>query len=169
MFSIKPKDHPESCTADAHHCCSTQPKGKMECPVCHKKAKGVLAKTLKHLLTDKAKATLSSLDGFYYCKTPFCEVVYFRDETVLTQKEMSVIVGLKEGAVPATVCYCFNWTKEKIREELQANGKTKALEDIKAKMEDPGCSCEILNPSGGCCLGDVGKAIKEIEKELLSP
>jgi len=68
----------------------------------------------------------------------------------------------KGGAVPATVCYCFGWTKENIKAELDETGDTTALEDIKAKMKNPGCSCEILNPSGGCCLGDVGKVIKEM-------
>jgi len=75
-----------------------------------------------------------------------------------------VTVGLKEGASPATTCYCFDWTKEKIRAELQETGKTNALEDIKAKMENPGCSCEVLNPSGVCCLRDVGLMIKELSK-----
>jgi len=159
MFSIKPKDHPGSCSTDAHNCCTTQPRGKMECPLCQQKAKGVLGKTLEYLLIDEAKALFSCLDGFYYCKTPNCEVVYFRDETILKQKDVSVTVGLKEGAVPATVCYCFGWTKEKIKTELQEKGKTTALEDIKRKMEDPGCSCEILNPGGGCCLGDVAKPL----------
>jgi len=74
-----------------------------------------------------------------------------------------VTVGLKEGAVPETVCYCFDWTKEKIQAELDATGETTALQDIKAKMENPGCSCEILNPSGGCFLGDVGKVIKALK------
>ena len=41
-----------------------------------------------------------------------------------------------------------------------------SVEDIKAKMQNPGCSCEVLNPSGGCCLGDTTKAIKEITSEL---
>ncbi|HFU74584.1 MAG TPA: hypothetical protein ENK65_03425 [Helicobacteraceae bacterium] len=147
-------------------CCTPQPKGKVPCPQCSEKAKGVLAKTLEHLLTDEAKDKLSCFDGFYYCKTPSCAVVYFRDNEILTQKDMSVVVGLKEGATPATTCYCFDWTKEKIRAELLDSGETKALQDIKAKMEHPGCSCEILNPSGGCCLGDNTKAIKEIKKEL---
>ena len=154
---------PES---NGHDCCTPQPKGKVACPTCSEKAKGVLGKTVEALLTDEAKAKLSCFDGFYYCKTPSCEVVYFRDDAILTQKDMSVVVGLKDGATPATTCYCFDWTKEKIRAELQETGKTTALEDIKAKMENPGCSCEILNPSGGCCLGDNTKAIKEIKKEL---
>ena len=147
-------------------CCSVQPKGKVECPRCHEKAKGVLAKTLEHLLVAETKEKLSCFDGFYYCKTAYCDVVYFRADKILTQKDVSVVVGLKDGATPATTCYCFGWTKEKIRAELLETGETNALEDIKAKMENPGCSCEILNPSGGCCLGDNTKAIKEIKQEL---
>ena len=164
MFSVKPIVNDTSCTTG---CCTPQSKDKVACPKCNEKAKGVLGKTLEHLLTNEAKAKLTScFDGFYYCKTPSCEVVYFRNDEILTQNDMSVVVGLKEGASPATTCYCFDWTKEKIRAELQETGKTNALEDIKAKMENPGCSCEILNPCGGCCLGDVGKAIKEIKAEL---
>lgn len=147
-------------------CCTPQPKGKVICPSCSAKAKGVLGKTLKHLLTDEAKAKLSCFDGFYYCKTPSCEVVYFRNDEILTQKDVSVVVGLKDGATPATTCYCFDWTKEKITKEIESDGNSSALEDIKHKMDTIGCSCEILNPSGGCCLSDVGKAIKEIKTEF---
>ena len=95
------------------------------------KEKRVLGKTLQHLLTQEAKRKLSCFDGFYYCKTATCKVVYFRGDEILTQKDMSVVVGLKEGARPATVCYCFEWTKEKIKAELDATGKTTALEDIR--------------------------------------
>ncbi|MEN4053628.1 MULTISPECIES: hypothetical protein [Sulfurimonas] len=145
------------------NCCSVQPKGKVACPECSKLAKGVLEKTFDALVKEEAKSKLSCMSDFYYCKTPSCKVIYFRDDTILTQQDMKVIVGLKDGASPATVCYCFGWSKEKIVAEIEATGKTMALEDIKAKMQDPGCACEVLNPSGGCCLGDVGKAIKEIE------
>jgi len=164
MFKFKPIENKESCEL-GDNCCSPQPKGKEACPKCGEKAKGVLAKTVEHLLTENTKENLSCFDGFYYCKTPSCEVVYFRQNELLTQEDMTVTVGLKEGASPSTVCYCFDWTKEKIAEELESTGKTTALEDIKAKMENPGCSCEILNPCGGCCLGDVGKVIKEMMKE----
>jgi len=160
------QEHASSCSTSPHDCCTPQPKGKAACPSCAQKAKGVLGKTLEHLLTEEAKAKLTCFDGFHYCKTPSCDVVYFRDDEILTQKDISVIVGLKDGATPATTCYCFDWTKAKIRAELREHGETKALEDIKAKMENPGCSCEILNPSGGCCLADTTKAIKEIKMEL---
>ncbi len=170
MFHFTPKKEEKkesSCStqteSDGDNCCTPQPKGKVACPHCQEKAKGVLAKTVKALVTEKLKSKLSCFDGFYYCKTSTCKVVYFRNDEILTQADLSVVVGLKEGATPATVCYCFEWSKEKIRAQLQAKGETNALEDIKAKMENPGCSCEVLNPSGGCCLGDVAKAIKEIK------
>ena len=57
--------------------------------------------------------------------------------------------------------FTFKPTKEKIKAEIEVTGKSTALEDIQAKMKDPGCSCEILNPSGQCCLGDVGKVVRE--------
>ncbi|PHS37133.1 MAG: hypothetical protein COB07_11305 [Sulfurovum sp.] len=167
MFNFKDKKSISNMIESrGDNCCIPQPKGKVECPTCDKKAKGVLGKTVEHLLTDDAQSKLDCFDGFYYCKTSTCKTVYFRDEMVLTQDDMSIVVGLKEGVSPATVCYCFNWTKEKIQKELEETGTTVVLEDIKAKMQNPGCSCEILNPSGGCCLGDTGQAIKEIKKEI---
>lgn len=138
-------------------------KGKVECPKCKKKAKVVLGKTVEHLLTLKAKAKLSCFDGFNYCKTPSCEVVYFNERKILTQKDMHVVVGAKEGAKPSILCYCFEWSKEKIAKEIEENGTSLALTDIKHKMHTIGCQCEILNPSGVCCLGDVSKAIKELK------
>ncbi len=146
-------------------CCMTQPNSEVKCPTCNKKSKGVLAKTLKALLTDKSKSKLSCFSGFYYCTTPSCKTIYFREETTLTQKDMITVVGLKDGAISATVCYCFGWTKEKIKAALEDTGKTIALEDIKAKMNNDGCVCEVLNPSGRCCLSDVSNAIKEITKQ----
>ncbi len=165
MFSIV-KNGFTAQKQESKGCCTPQPKGKVECPLCKERAKGVLAKTFDALVKDETKSKYSCFEGFYYCKTPACKVVYFRDDTLLMQEDIKVTVGLKEGAKPATLCYCFDWSREKIQNQLKTQGKTDALEDIKAKMQNPGCSCETLNPSGGCCLGDVGAAIKEIQQEL---
>jgi len=147
-------------------CCTPQPKGKALCPLCHQEAKGVLSKTLEALLTADTKEKLSSLDGFSYCKTSTCRAIYFRGDEVLTQDDLSVSVGLKDGAEPANMCYCFGWTKQRIKEDLLKNGKSSAIKDIKHNMDTIGCSCEVKNPSGKCCMGDVTKVVKEIEKEI---
>jgi hypothetical protein len=40
------------------------------------------------------------------------------------------------------------------------------LENIRSKMKDPGCRCEMENPSGSCCLGNVTKGIAIARQEL---
>lgn len=144
-------------------CCTPHSSKKAQCPLCNKEAKSVLSKTLNALLHTDVKETLSCLDGFYYCKNSLCKSVYFRNDVVLEQKDLTVMVGIKEEATPALLCYCFEWSKERIQKEFHMTGKSSALEDIKAKMKDPGCSCETLNPSGRCCLVDVTAFIKTLK------
>jgi len=80
--------------------------------------------------------------------------------------ETNLTFRSKAKIIPDMVCYCFEWTNSKIRRELESTGKTTALKDIKNKMNDLGCNCKVLNPSGKCCLGDVTHAIKVLEEEL---
>jgi len=56
---------------------------------------------------------------------------------------------------PNKLCYCFGWTKDLIKDNIEKTGKTNALEDIKNKIKTIGCNCATLNPSGKCCLKDV--------------
>lgn len=151
------------------NCCNVSSNSslrKIECPKCDQKAKIVTAKTIKHLLTDKSISTLSCLDGFALCMSSSCEVIYFRNNEILTQKNINIVVGHKDSAVPATVCYCFDWSKEKIIAELQERGDSTAMDDIKLKMNTLGCSCMILNPSGRCCLEEIGDSVKKLKEEL---
>ena len=132
------------------------------CPVCKNKAKEVSAITVKSLVKDEYLKELSSVKDFFYCQTSDCEVIYFKLNEIIKQEHLIKEVGLKEWANPKTVCYCFNWTKEKISDEVNKLGKTNAIGDISEKMNSIGCDCEHKNPSGKCCLKDVKKIIKEL-------
>ena len=129
------------------------------CPVCKNKAKEVSAITVKFLVKDEYLKELSSVKDFFYCQTSDCEVIYFKLNEIIKQEHLIKEVGLKEWANPKTVCYCFNWTKEKISDEVNKLGKTNAIGDISEKMNSIGCDCEHKNPSGKCCLMDVKKII----------
>jgi len=148
-----------TCENDSHNCCTAQSKQKQACPECSIEAKEILEKTVKHLIV----TSLTSYTGFHYCRTPSCEVIYFRGNEVITQKDLNVLVGIKNSVTPSTICYCFGWSREKIKTQLQKTGKSTAISDIKEKMNRLGCSCEILNPSGECCLGDIGKEVKVLK------
>jgi hypothetical protein len=39
-------------------------------------------------------------------------------------------------------------------------------ERITTKVQAGNCSCEVKNPSGKCCLGDVNRAIQQIQSEV---
>lgn len=52
-------------------------------------------------------------------------------------------------------CYCFNWTRARIRKEIKQAGKSQAVQEISMHMKANRCGCEVNNPQGSCCLGNV--------------
>lgn len=126
------------------------------CPECRTEGKPVGLKTLQHLVIEEKRGSIG--DGnYYFCATPDCPVVYYNAEGSVTfhKKDLIVKVGLKESDPPILVCYCFNITEEDIREEIRKTGRTTASQRIRSEIKARNCACEINNPSGRCCLGDV--------------
>lgn len=106
--------------------------------------------------------------GYRFCDSPNCDVVYFAEDSdvTFTMSDLRVPVGVKETAGDRPLCYCFGHSVASIQDELRTKGHSDALEDIRAKMKDPGCRCEVTNPSGACCLGSVAKGITIAQEEL---
>lgn len=142
--------------------------GPTKCPVCGVLGKPVKRITLGALLNSESRPQIPLKDEFCFCRTTSCDVVYFEPNKVLFRKEdLAVKVGLKEpGDSTAPVCYCFGWTPAKIREEIEATGKSTVIEQIKAQVKAGNCTCEMTNPQGSCCLGNVGKAVEHIQKSM---
>jgi len=149
-------------TKKTSDCCSSKFFTQNTCPICNNKAKDVSPITLSHIIRKDYQKQISSLKGFYYCKTIDCEVVYFKGNELINQDKLIKEVGLKIWASVSTICYCFNWTKEKMEEEFSTFGETNAIKDISSKMTTDKCACEVNNPSGTCCLKDVKQTIKDI-------
>ncbi|MBI2481117.1 MAG: cation transporter [Planctomycetia bacterium] len=161
-----------------------------QCPLCEKKAKRVSIVTLAALLEDDLAREFGGGDhsccgsnwddretggsppsgdtGWRFCESQDCNVVYFSEEgdTTFTKSQLKVPVGIKEKTGERPLCYCFGHSVASIKEELRTKGRSDALEDIRAKMKDPGCRCETENPSGACCLGSVSKGLKIAQDEL---
>ena len=119
--------------------------------------------TLRNLVKSQKLEAIKNLDGFHFCETPTCKVVYFNNEQqiYLQKKDVKVRVGIKETEDPIQVCYCFGWTREKIFDQIKQQGYSTAAQEIGAKVKAGECNCERNNPSGSCCLGEVNKVIKE--------
>lgn len=142
--------------------------------------------TLRALLKDDLATEVGSIDhsccnsngegctpitedtGWRFCDFPDCDVVYFSEEGTkqFTKSQLTIPVGVKETSGERPLCYCFGHSVTSIKDELRTKGHSDALEDIRAKMKDPGCHCETSNPSGSCCLGNVASGIELARKEL---
>lgn len=133
---------------------------KTNCPRCDQPGQAVALQTLKHQVKPEYLETVE-VGAFNFCRTATCEVVYFHDsDIILTKVDVRQRIGLKEAEDPVPICYCFGFTEAMATEEIQATGKCTIPQRITAEVKKGNCACEIRNPQGSCCLGNVTAAVK---------
>lgn len=137
-----------------------------KCPQCSNMGVKIDSITPQTLLKISSSEKVKSALHYKFCKNTDCEIAYFTgDEThFFTCDELLVKATLKDSGLDVHICYCFNHTRQSVFNEIVSTGKTLVLEDIKAKMKDPGCFCETSNPQGVCCLGNVTSWVNEAQK-----
>ena len=122
--------------------------------------------TVKALLKESALRRL--LPGEYrFCPDAGCDVVYFSaDGSGFTTADVRVPVWQKLPSGSRPICYCFGESEASIRSEFVLTGVSKAVERIREHISAGRCACEIRNPRGACCLGDVTAAVTRVESWL---
>ena len=134
------------------------------CPQCGAAGRPVEVLTLKALLRPDALARLEVGASYFFCAAPACDAVYFAGEaaSVYHKPDLEVRVGQKESDDPIPLCYCFGHTRASVREEIERTGGSSAPASITAHIRAGRCGCDVNNPSGACCLGEVNKTVKEL-------
>jgi hypothetical protein len=66
------------------------------------------------------------------------------------------------------VCYCFRHTPRSLREEISTFGHSTAVKSITSAIQAGKCACEIRNPQGSCCLGNVKAVLHQIAGPALT-
>ena len=99
------------------------------------------------------------------CASPECAVIYFSRERCFTNDDLRIRVGLKEKAASSLLCYCFGFTEQDVRKEIETEGHTTIPERISALIKQRMCACEERNPLGTCCLGEVTRVVKRLIAE----
>ena len=146
-----------------YSCCDVPASGEISiCKECGNKGKSVKEITLRSLVKESKLKIIKNFEGFYFCETPTCQVVYFSNsqQVYLYKVDIKVRVGIKETEDPIPVCYCFGWTRDRIFDQIKQLGYSNAVQEISAKVKSGECACEIKNPSGRCCLGGINKMVK---------
>jgi hypothetical protein len=145
-------------------CCRIKPKEwpvAMNCPVTGRRSKQVDLLTVRSLVRQLPLGMPAT--GYYFCDDPACDVVYFPSNTsapIFQKADLLVRVCVKEREEPIPVCYCFGFTRKDILDEIRESGRSTVHQRISAEVKAGNCVCEVKNPSGRCCLGEVTKIVK---------
>ena len=106
------------------------------------------------------------LTHYRFCSNAACDVVYFGDAgDRFDTEDVRMPVWQKEAAGARLLCYCFGETEADIRRQVLQNARAEVVDRIRDHIAAERCACEIRNPRGACCLGDVIAAVKRIEAE----
>lgn len=139
------------------------------CPRCGAVGRVIGDETIQSILKPGHADRLLAVER-RFCRTPSCAVLYYGADGGLVEKgAASVRVGLKETEDPIPLCYCFEFTRAQVRQEVAETGNSTIPDRIDAEIRAGRCACERKNPSGACCLGDVRKAVKEAKAALAPP
>lgn len=133
------------------------------CPGCGNPGKKVPLITLKSLLLPEALARLEPDSSYRLCLDPGCNVAYFNKHgAAFGTSELKVPVWQKTADPECPVCYCFGWTPSRIRKEIEETGTSTAVAAITEHVRAGRCGCEVNNPQGSCCLGNVNRVVREL-------
>ncbi len=150
-----------------HFCCcapaeSANGNSVSRCQTCGTAGTAVDLLTVKALLTAHALRRLAVTD-YRFCADAGCEVVYFdADGHTFTTTGVRVPVWQKQPFGQRMVCYCFDENEAAIRTEIEQLGNSDAAERVRIHIDAGRCACEVRNPRGSCCLGDVTAAVERV-------
>ena len=118
--------------------------------------------TMKALLSDTALQRFEP-GAHRFCPDASCDVVYFDAAgRTFTTADLRVPVWQKQRPGARTICYCFGENETDIKSEIERAGRSKAAERVRGHIDAGRCACEVRNPKGACCLGDVTQAVKRL-------
>jgi hypothetical protein len=139
------------------------------CPECGKTGKLVQGQTAKALLSISLREIQDT--QYLFCRTETCAVVYFSADgkQTFTVEEIRERVYQKEPAADdVLLCYCFRYTVGDLR-SASHEGRLAIIDDINAGINAGQCACDLRNPQGSCCLGNVRAMIIRLDESAIAP
>ena len=139
----------------------------VHCPANQQIGKPIDSLTIKALL---AVPLTQLLPGeYYFCRAADCPTVYYTagGSVQFTESDLRERVHQKHLTdEDVFVCYCFRHTGGSIRRELELTGTSTVIAAITTGIKAGQCACEIRNPQGSCCLGNVRAVVQQLEREI---
>lgn len=158
-------------------CCSVEQSGEScatvlsdksamsRCTECGAEGRPVERQTILHHIKHEHLDHVSG-EAYRFCPDPICAVVYFNESRRrFTVDDLRELVGAKVTGDARPICYCFGFTEGDAREEIVRTGKSTIPATVSGLIKASMCACEVRNPSGACCLGEVNRTVKRLLDE----
>jgi hypothetical protein len=132
------------------------------CPECGKAGKPIPRQTVSAMLSVSLRKVQDT--QYLFCRTQTCPVVYFsaQSEQTFTIEQVCERVYQKEPeAEDVFICYCFRQTVGDLR-AASLEGRLAIVDVINTGINAGQCACDLRNPQGSCCLGNVRGMIKHL-------
>jgi len=133
------------------------------CPACGQIGKRVQGQTVTALVAVSLREVQTG--DYLFCRTPTCSVVYFTSDgtQIFATEQVRERVYQKESDEDeVNVCYCFRHTVGEMR-FMPQSGRAALLDDINAGIQAGQCACDLRNPQGSCCLGNVRELLRRLQ------
>ncbi len=136
------------------------------CPTNGVVGKRVDLQTVKAMLS--VPLNILTAESYRFCADPDCSTAYYSEdgEQIFGEDLLRECVYQKHADTEeSTICYCFGHTVGSISHDIIQSGKSTAVEEITAGIKAGQCACDIRNPQGNCCLGNVRAFVKSFSNQ----
>ncbi|MDQ3711540.1 MAG: hypothetical protein M3388_04905 [Acidobacteriota bacterium] len=153
-------------------CCSgakmTKETPQNACGECGEVGRDVARKTVVHHVKSE-KLSCVETDKYKFCPSSNCPVVYYSAAgRVFRVEDVRESVTAKASGENRPLCYCFGFTEGDVRREIAEKGESTVPAQISQFIKEKLCVCEIRNPAGACCLGEINRTVKNLSLARLS-
>lgn len=136
------------------------------CQICGEVGRIVEKQTVVHQVKSERLSFIGYTE-YRFCGSADCEVVYYSaDGSVFTLDDVRKLITSKTSGDDRPLCYCFGFTEGNVRREIVLTGETTIPTQVSQFIKEKLCACEIRNPAGSCCLGEIKRTEKQILAEV---
>ena len=132
------------------------------CGGCGETGRDVSRQTVFHHVKSEKLSSIGE-EEYKFCSSQNCAVVYYAvsGQTFMIDDTRELVTSKTMGDA-RPLCYCFGFTEGFARREIARTGESSVSKQVSQFIKEKLCVCEIRNPSGACCLGEVNKAVKQL-------
>ena len=147
-------------------CCSgakmTKETAQNACSECGEVGRVVARQTVVHHVKSEKLSCVESGE-YKFCPSENCSVVYYSTAgRVFNVEDVRELITAKTSGDARPVCYCFGFTEGFIRQEIEQTGISTVPAQITQFIKEKLCVCEVRNPAGACCLGEINRTVKTL-------